>query len=106
MQLYGSILIQVEVGLVNLLTPKIQLVILPNCCHTFPQGCGLAAPSGPWRLTSALRQLRNFSFFIQGIYYAGRPGFHSFRALSCNPQTGNENTQTYQLQVVTPNSCT
>ena len=45
----------------------------------FDQGCALAEPSGPWRLTFALGQLENLRFFIQIICWD--PGFYSFRAL-------------------------
>ena len=52
--------------------------------HPFPppvqiHGCTLAEPSGPWRLTFDLGRLKQFTFFIQIIYWA--PRFHSFRAL-------------------------
>ena len=30
----------------------------------YTQGCALAEPGGPWRLTFALRRLGNLSFFI------------------------------------------
>ena len=35
-----------------------------------PQGCALAEPSGPWRLTFALGRLENLTFFIQIICWA------------------------------------
>ena len=35
-----------------------------------PQGCALAEPSGPWRLTFALGGLENLTFFIQIICWA------------------------------------
>ena len=44
-----------------------------------PQGCALAEPSGPWRLTFALGRLENLTSSYKS--YAGHPGFHSFRAL-------------------------
>ena len=34
------------------------------------RGCALIEPSGPWRLTFALGQLANRSFFIQSICWA------------------------------------
>ena len=34
------------------------------------QGCALAEPGGPWRLTFALRRLENLRFFIQIICWA------------------------------------
>ena len=34
------------------------------------QGCALAEPGGPWRLTFALGQLENLRFFIQIICWA------------------------------------
>ena len=34
------------------------------------QGCALAEPGGPWRLTFALRRLANLRFFIQIIRWA------------------------------------
>ena len=36
--------------------------------HT--QGCALAEPSGPWRLTFALGRLENLRFFTQIICWA------------------------------------
>ena len=35
-----------------------------------PQGCALAEPGGPWRLTFALGRLENLRFFIQIICWA------------------------------------
>ena len=34
------------------------------------QGCGLAEPCGPWRLTFVLRRLENLCFFIEIICWA------------------------------------
>ena len=34
------------------------------------QGCALAEPGGPWRLTFALGRLENLTFFIQIICWA------------------------------------
>ena len=34
------------------------------------QGCALAEPGGPWRLTFALGRLENLRFFIQIICWA------------------------------------
>ena len=34
------------------------------------QGCALAEPCGPWRLTFALGRLENLRFFIQILYWA------------------------------------
>ena len=34
------------------------------------QGCALAEPGGPWRLTFALGRLENHRFFIQIIRWA------------------------------------
>ena len=36
----------------------------------FYQGCALAEPGGPWRLTFSLRQQEHLSFFIQIICWA------------------------------------
>ena len=43
------------------------------------QGCVLAEPGGPWRLTCALGQLENLRFSYKSN--AGHPRFYSFRAL-------------------------
>ena len=45
----------------------------------FYQGCALAEPGGPWRLTFALRQQGHLSFLYKS--YAGHPGFYSFKTL-------------------------
>ena len=44
------------------------------------QGCALAEPSGPWRLTFALGRLENLIFFSYKPY-ALHPRFYSFGAL-------------------------
>ena len=44
------------------------------------QGCALAEPSGPWRLTFALGRLENLIFFSYKSY-AGHPRFYSFGEL-------------------------
>ena len=36
----------------------------------YDQGCALAEPGGPWRLTFALGRLENLRFFIQIICWA------------------------------------
>ena len=46
--------------------------VKPNCpsVQNLNQGCALAEPGGPWRLTFALGQLENHRFFIQIICWA------------------------------------
>ena len=43
------------------------------------QGCALAEPPGPWRLTFVLGQLENLCFFLEIIRW--HTGFHKIRAL-------------------------
>ena len=38
-----------------------------NTFALYYQGCALAGPGDPWRLTFALGRLENLSFFIQFI---------------------------------------
>ena len=44
------------------------------------QGCALAEPGGPWRLTFALVWIENLTFFSYKSY-AGQPRFYRFREL-------------------------
>ena len=37
---------------------------------SYPQGCAVVEPGGPWRLTFALGRLENLRFFIQIISWA------------------------------------
>ena len=46
---------------------------------SYPQGCALVEPGGPWRVTFALGRLENLRFSYKS--YPGRPGFYRFRAL-------------------------
>ena len=47
------------------------LIILITCAKVSDtQGCALAEPGGPWRLTFALGRLENHRFFIQIIRWA------------------------------------
>ena len=47
-----------------------NILYLFSAANILLQGCALAEPGGPWRLTFALGRLENHRFFIQIICWA------------------------------------